>query len=186
MSGLTLFHDYTSAGSAVAVLRAQRVADEGLAVAFEGFEALGLDATLPLTLDVAAAVDDLAEAAADEGLTLRRPPNVPPTALAHVVGAVAEEAGLGASWRETCYRAYWTDGAAIGDRTALLGLATVAGLDIASVRTALDDRLFVVAVRRRTATHRRNGVGGVPAILASRTLVPGLLPTDQLRDLAQL
>jgi len=50
MAGLTLFHDYTSPGSAVAVLRLQRLADEGLAVAFEGFEAIGLDTTLPVTL----------------------------------------------------------------------------------------------------------------------------------------
>jgi hypothetical protein len=39
--GLVLFHDYTSAASAVAVARVQRLADEGLAVAFQGFEAVG-------------------------------------------------------------------------------------------------------------------------------------------------
>lgn len=184
--GFVLFHDYTSPGSAVAVLRAQRLADEGLAVSFEGFEAVGVDATVPVTLDVVAAVEDLAAVAAGEGIELRRPANLPPTALAHVVGTVAEESGRGASWRETCYRAFWTDGAAIGDRDTLLGLAARAGLDPGLVRSALSDRLRVAAVRRRTTSHRRNGVGGVPTILASRTLVPGLLPAAELRALAEL
>jgi len=186
MTGLTLFHDYTSPASAVAVARVQRLADEGLAVAFEGFEATGVDATLPVTIEVLAALDELGEAAAAEGLVLRRPPGLPPTALAHVVGTVAEEGGLGASWRDTCYRAYWARGAAIGDRAVLIELAAEAGLDTAAVATALNDRLFIASVRRRVGGHRRNGVGGVPTILASRTLVPGLLPDDELRALAAL
>jgi predicted DsbA family dithiol-disulfide isomerase len=183
---LTLFHDYTSPGSALAVERVQRLGDEGLDVAFEGFEAIGLDATLPVTVDVAAAVADLAPVAAVEGVELRRPPNLPPTVLAHVVGTVAEQAGRGASWRSTCYRAFWSDGAAIGERGVLLDLADRAGLDTGGVAAALDDRLLLAKVRRRMADHRRNGVGGVPTILASRTLVPGLLPMDELRALAQL
>jgi predicted DsbA family dithiol-disulfide isomerase len=186
MTGLVLFHDYTSPGSAVAVLRVQRLADEGLPVTFQGFEAIGLDATLPLTLDVAAAVDDLAETAVAEGITLCRPPDLPPTALAHVVGTVAEQAGRGGSWRETCYRAFWSEGAAIGDRDVLLGLAERAGLDTEAVRPALEDRLLLITLRRRMANDRRNGVGGVPTILTNRTLVPGLLSLDDLRALAAL
>ena len=89
---LTLFHDYTSPASAVAVARLQRLADDGLPVEFEGFEAVGVDVTLPITLDVVAAVDALAETAAAEGLALRRPPGLPPTGLAHLVGALTEDA----------------------------------------------------------------------------------------------
>lgn len=186
MAGLTLFHDYTSPASAVAVARVQRLADEGLAVSFEGFEAVGVDVTLPVTVEVLAALDELGDAAAAEGLVLRRPPGLPPTALAHVTGTIAEERGLGASWRDTCYRAFWGRGAAIGERDVLLELAAEAGLDTDAVATALDDRLFIASVRRRVGGHRRNGVGGVPTILASRTLVPGLLPADELRTLAAL
>ncbi len=186
MAGLVLFHDYTSPGCAVAVLRVQRLADEGLEVAFEGFEAIGVDATLPVTLDVVAAVEGLAKQAAAEGVELRRPANLPPTALAHVVGTVAEQGGRGAAWRETCYRAFWAEGAAIGERRVLVDLADRAGLDREQVATAVDDRLLLATVRQRMANHRRNGVGGVPTILASRTLVPGLLPIDELRTLAEL
>jgi 2-hydroxychromene-2-carboxylate isomerase len=185
VTGLVLFHDYTSPASAVAALRLQRLADQGVPAEFEGFEAIGLDTALPLTLDVTAAIEDLQPAAAAEGLVLRRPAALPPTTLAHVVGVVAEEAGLGASWRATCYRAYWSEGGQIGERDVLLDLAVRAGLHPEPVASALSDRSFLAAVRRRHAHHRRNGVGGVPTILASRTLVPGLLPEQELRTLAQ-
>jgi len=184
--GLTLFHDYTSPGSAVAVLRVQRLADEGLDVSFEGFEGIGVDATLPVTVEVVAAIADLAGAAAAEGLALRRPRDLPPTAAAHTVGVLAETAGLGASWRSTCYRAFWEDGAPIGDHRVLAGLADAAGLEPGAALAALAEPGRVAATRRAMANHRRNGVGGVPTILAARTLVPGLLPDEELRILATL
>ncbi len=183
---LTLFHDFTSPASAIAVRRVQRLADEGLGVVFEGFEAVGVAVALPVTLDVLAEIDRLALVAAAEGVTLTRPRSLPPTGLAHVVGDVAAAAGLAASWRSACYRAYWAQGADLADSRVLVGLAGDAGLDAAAVSAAVADRLALAAVRRRTTAHRRNGVGGVPTILASRTLVPGLLGADELRALAEL
>lgn len=183
---LTLFHDYTSPASAVAVARAQRLTDEGLAIAFEGFEAIGVDVAVPVPVAVLADLDGLAAAAAAEGVTLRRPTELPPTGRAHVLGAVAEEAGMGASWRQTCYLAYWTSGADLGDPTLLEALAAKAGLPQGAVKAALADRGRLAATRRRMAAHRREGVGGVPTILAQRTLVPGLLPEADLRMLAAL
>lgn len=183
---LTLFHDYTDPASAVAVLRLQRLADEGLAVVFEGFEAVGVDASLPPTLDILAGVADLAQAAAELGLVLRRPRVLPPTGRAHVVGQLAERRGLGASWRQACYRAVWERGADIGDRQVLWNLAGRAGLEAAGVGAALDDRALLASVRRRMGSRRRLGVGGVPVILAGGTLVPGLLGEEDLRTLAGL
>lgn len=183
---LTLFHDFTSPASAIAVQRVQRLADDGLGVAFEGFEAIGVDLSLPVTLDVLAEIERLAGAAAAEGLVLERPRSMPPTGLAHVVGDVADAAGLAASWRSTCYRAYWALGVDLADPTTLVELAGDAGLDATAVSAAVADRLVLAAVRRRMTVHRRNGVDGVPTILTSRTLVPGLLPADDLRALADL
>lgn len=199
---LTLFHDYTSPGSAVAVRRLQRLADQGLPVGFEGFDAVGLDIAVPVTGEVQGAVDELRDEAARAGITLRRPRFLPPTGRAHAVGAAAERDGLGASWREVCYRAFWSEGADVADPAVLEGLADAAGLDPDAARAVLADAAAVAEVRRRTTRHRREGVGGVPTILAqfgaagpplgggglgyAGTLVPGLLSDDDLRALAEL
>lgn len=180
---LTLFHDYTSPASAIAVARLQRLADAGLAAEFVGFEALGLDATLPPSLDVLAAIDALAEQAAAEGITLNRPASVPPTARAHAVGTIADTHDLGASWRTRCYEAFWSTGADISDTAVLVELADEAGLPASKVAAALDDGAFLASVRRAAGRHRRAGVGGVPTILAQRTLIPGLLTEAELREL---
>jgi 2-hydroxychromene-2-carboxylate isomerase len=183
---ITLFHDYTSPASAVAVARLQRLADEGLTVELVGFDAHGVDLALPVTLDVKAALLDLAAAAEAEGIVLREPSALPPTAAAHVVEEVAEACGLGASWRQVCYRAFWRDGVDLGAPEQLVRLATVAGLRSEEVRAAITDRTRIAAVRRRSAARRADGVGGVPTILAQRTLVPGLLDEADLRALAVL
>lgn len=180
---LTLFHDYTSPASAIAVARLQRLADEGLPVEFVGFDATGLDAALPPSLDVLAAIEDLAAEAATEGVELRRPRFVPPTARAHAVGTLAEAAELGASWRARCYRGFWVDGADIGDNDVLVALADQAGLPAEKVQGALADGALLASVRRAAGRHRRNGIGGVPTILAQRTLIPGLLAEAHLREL---
>jgi 2-hydroxychromene-2-carboxylate isomerase len=183
---ITLFHDYTSPASAIAVARCQRLADEGLAVELSGLDAVGVDVELPVTVDVQVAVSELAAVADAEGITLRAPTSIPPTAAAHVVEELAEAAGLGASWRQVCYRAFWRDGEDLGRPEVLVRLATTAGLPTDEVRAAVADRAKIAAVRRRSAARRRDGVGGVPTILTQRTLVPGLLDEGDLRALAAL
>lgn len=182
---ITLFHDFTSAASAVAVARAQRLASGGMDIEFVGFDAIGVDMHVPVTLDVLAELDALAQAAAHEGLILRRPRLLPPTGLAHVVerGLPADEAQL---WRSACYTAFWRDERDIGDPAVLAALGATLRLSGDLLGELLADRLALAAVRRSTADRRRDGVGGVPTILAHRTLVPGLLSEEDLRALARL
>jgi predicted DsbA family dithiol-disulfide isomerase len=183
---LTLFHDYTSPASAVAVARLQRLADEGLPVEMVGLDAIGVDLALPVTLDVKAAVVDLAAPAQVEGIVLAEPALLPPTVAAHVVEAEAERAGLGASWRQVCYRALWEHGADLADERVLVVLGIQAGMERSVVEAALADRPRRSAFRRHSAARRADGVGGVPTLLAQRTLVPGLLAVSDLRALAAL
>lgn len=182
---LTLFHDYTSPASAVAVARVRRLSrDAAFPVEVIGFEAIGVEIALPVTEDVDAALKEVAAPAAAEGLTLTRPPRIPPTALAHVVEDIAREHGLDPTWRSAAYEAFWAGGADLSDHATLLGLAADVGLDTEAVSTALTDRVALAAVRRRAAELRGQGVGGVPTLLAHQTLVPGLLSDDDLRALA--
>ena len=178
---LTLFHDFTSPASAVSVARLQRLAAEGIDVTFHGFEAIGIDLTVPVTSDVVAELGAVERDAAAEGLTLVPPAALPPTGLAHVVTGVAEADNRGAAWRTAVYRAFWREGADLADREVLVRIAAGAGVDIERARAALDDRTALAAVRRRTAELRGEGVGGVPTLLAHRTLIPGLLPESDLR-----
>lgn len=185
---LTLFHDFTSPASAVAVRRAQRLVSDGLAVEFEGFDAIGIEMILPVTIDVVDEIDRLRDVAAAEDVVLRRPPGLPPTALAHALVNAVADTGSGAAMplRDTIYTAFWRDGRDISDRAVLMTVAFQAGVDPAIAERALDATGATVAVRRRTAAHRREGVGGVPTILAQRTLVPGLMDEDDMRALAAL
>lgn len=183
---IILYHDYTSPSSAVAVFRAQRLADEGLPITFQGLEAIGVDMTMPVTLDVLEELPKLQAQANELGLTLARPPALPPTASAHVLGRWAEQSGLGASWRETCYRAFWEHGLDIGKQSVLTDVARAAGLDASEAGAVLNDRDRFRELRMATAATRSEGVGGVPTIKAHQTLVPGLLAEQDLRALAEL
>jgi predicted DsbA family dithiol-disulfide isomerase len=181
-----LYHDYTSPESAVAVMRMHRLMRDGIQAQIRGTEVLGVDVALPVTVDMLAALDAVTNEAAAEGITLRRPPALPPTGLAHVVEDVAREHGLGMDWREQCYRAFWSDGTDISNTAELRRLAEGTGLPPTDVDRALQDRVALLSVRRRSAGDRHNGIGGVPTILYDRTLVPGLLPEADLRTLATL
>ena len=183
---LILHHDPPSPASAVAVLRLQRLADEGLPVAFEGIDVLGIDAPIPVTLDVLAELEQWREPAAALGLELRRPSRRPPTARAHLVAITAEAAGLGAAWRLAVYRAYWEDDADIGDPVVLADLAASAGLERGAVTELLDDRPRLVRLRQRMQVRRSEGIGGVPVLEFDGTYVPATLPEDDLRRLAEL
>jgi predicted DsbA family dithiol-disulfide isomerase len=183
---LTLFHDYTSPASAVAVMRLHRLMREGLPARVRGTEVLALEATLPVTVDLLAELDAVAGEAKAEDIDLRRPTVVPPTGLAHVVEDVARRHALDMTWRERCYRAYWRDGIDIGNGGHLRRLAADAGLPATEIDLALEDRVALLAVHRRSAGDRRNGIGGVPTIDYDRSLIPGLLPEADLRALAAL
>ena len=205
---ITLFHDVTSPASAVAVARADRLARDGVAIECVGFEAIGVDVDLPVTIDVLAELDVVADAAAAEGVVLHAPTRLPPTGLVHVVSARleavgaeagdegpsatalagdhADPSGAAVAWRGATYAAFWRDGADVGDPGALTALAGDAGLDADAAAALLADRLALAALRRATTERRRDGVGGVPTLLAQRTLVPGLLDDDTLRSLAAL
>jgi 2-hydroxychromene-2-carboxylate isomerase len=181
---LTLTHDTTSPASAVAVARFDALAEQGLPVRFRGVDVLGLDATLPVTLDVLAELDRVASRAAALGLVLRRPTRRPSTALVHLVADLADAVGLGRAWRTATYAAYWQQDADLASPDVVGGLATAVGLDEELVAVALADTPALAEVRRRTQTARGEGIGGVPVLAAHGTLLSPELGDDDLWALA--
>jgi 2-hydroxychromene-2-carboxylate isomerase len=181
---LTLHFDYTSPRAAVALLRLQRLADAGTDVRFVGLDVLGLEVAIPPTLDLLADLERWTEPARELGLSMRRPALQPPTFAAHLVGELADDAGLGASWRDACLTGYWEQGTDLSSEGALVELAAPAGLDPAAIVDRLADRRARTTLRNRMATARRSGVGGVPVLEVDGALVPAELSDADLRQLA--
>ena len=170
----------------MAVLRLQRLADEGLPVAVEGIDVLGIDAAVPVTLDVLAELEAWRDVAADLGLELRRPSRRPATARVHLVAILAESVGLGAAWRLATYRAYWQEDADLGDPAVLTELAVGAGLGRGEVTELLADHGRLARLRQRMQLRRSEGIGGVPVLEFDGTYVPATMPDEDLRRLAEL
>lgn len=181
---LTCHFDYPSPAAAVAVLRVQAVADAGGQVRFSGLDVLGIDASLPPTLDLLEGLERHRDRAAELGLTLRRPSRRPPTIAAHLVGEHADDAGRGAAWRTAALRAYWQDDADLGDTPTLVELAVAIGLDGLRVAALVGDRAARTRLRQRAIQLRSKGVGGVPVLEVDGTLVSAEVSDDDLRQLA--
>jgi 2-hydroxychromene-2-carboxylate isomerase len=189
---LILYFDYPSPRAVLALLEleaalvGERAAGRDPDVVVVGIDPLGLDAALPVTLDQRAELERWSDRLAGAGLAARLPRLRPPTVRAHLVGGLAEGAGLGRDWRTACIEAHWRAGADLGDRGVLLELAGDVGLDVAAVAAAIDDPLAVIAERRRTAALGRRGVGGVPVLELDGTFIGVDLDPEGLRDLLRL
>jgi len=183
---LTLHHDFTSPRSALAVLRLQRIADLGHPVAFRGIDVLGLAVALPVTLDQLAELKEVSAPAGELGLAMQRPSLRPPTLDAHLIGGLAEDAGLGAAWRMACLAAYWTEGVDISLPAALIAIAADVGLDTSMVGRRLDDSAARNELRAGMLALRALGIGGVPVLEVDGTLLAADVDDATLLELARV
>lgn len=129
--------------------------------------------------------DRMTEHAAGEGLTLdfsatRRANTVDAHRLLHL----AAEHGVQDAVKERFLRAYFTDGAAIGDHATLATLAVDAGLDEADVEEVLASDRYLEAVRDDQLRARRYGISGVPFFVVDEKYgVSGAQPSDVFTEL---
>ncbi len=112
----------------------------------------------------------LAEAAVADGLPLfdvRELTTRPSTFAAHRLLAAALEEGAEAqqALAEGLLTAYWADGADIGDRAVLEGLAGAAGMPAERVAAALDDEATAAAVRAEERRAAELGIRAVPTFV---------------------
>jgi predicted DsbA family dithiol-disulfide isomerase len=100
---------------------------------------------------------------------------------AHRLLHLAAAHGLQDEAKERLMRAYFTEGVAIGDREALVALATDIGLDPEEARAALDGDAYADAVREDEALAQRFGIQGVPFFVIDRRFgVSGAQPAELL------
>ena len=97
---------------------------------------------------------------------------------AHRLIHLATANGLQDEAMERVMRAYFTEGVAIGDRAALVELATEIGLD---AKETLDSDAYADAVREDEHLAQRIGIQGVPFFVLDRRYgVSGAQPADVL------
>lgn len=85
---------------------------------------------------------------------------------AHQVLHFARERGKQPELVKRLFQANFHDGIRVGDRKALVALATEVGLPAPEVESALDERRFAPAVRADQAEARALGATGVPFFVA--------------------
>lgn len=98
---------------------------------------------------------------------------------AHRLLHLALESGRQDQLKERLLAAYFTEGAAVGDRRVLLGLAVEAGLDEQAAREVLQGDAFGSAVRDDEREAARLGITGVPFFVIDRTYgISGAQPSE--------
>jgi len=134
-------------------------------------------------LQAQAMIDRMVETAAKDGLDFRfdraRSGN---TFDAHRLLHLAHERGLQDALKERLFRAYLTEGQAIGEHDVLAQLAREVGLDDAEVREVLDGDRWACEVRADEALARELEISGVPFfVLGGQLGVSGAQPVEVLR-----
>ena len=129
-----------------------------------------------------AAIGNVTAAAAGEGLDFHLDVSLRSNTFdAHRVIHLAATRGLQDAVKERLMRAYFTEGEPVGDRDALVRLATDAGLEAAEVEQVLDTDEHADAVRADEADARALGITVVPFFVVDRRYgVSGAQPADQL------
>jgi predicted DsbA family dithiol-disulfide isomerase len=132
-------------------------------------------------------IDNMTKVAAADGLDMRfdkaRAGN---TFDAHRLLHLAAEHGAQGAMKERLFRAYMTEGEAIGDRAVLARLAAEVGLDEAAVRAMLEGDRFTAEVRADERNARDIGITGVPFFaVAERYGVSGAQTPEVLLEVLE-
>jgi predicted DsbA family dithiol-disulfide isomerase len=113
------------------------------------------------------------------GFSYAPPPQIPRSRQALELTEVARDEGLHEPVHDRLMRAYWSEGADIGDEEILLGLAAEAGLERGAAAAALRDGSYSARVDASTAEAQRHGIRAIPAfVLGGRLLLLGAQPHE--------
>jgi predicted DsbA family dithiol-disulfide isomerase len=100
---------------------------------------------------------------------------------AHRVLHLAAERGVQGAVKERFFRAYMSEREPIGDREALVRLASEAGLDAEEVRSTLASGRFAAEVREEEEVAQRLGIRGVPFFVLGGSIgVSGAQPAEAM------
>lgn len=87
---------------------------------------------------------------------------------AHRFSHLAKKHGLGDAAEEALFKAYFTDGENIDDKTTLIELGTAIGLNTDEIQTTLESDAYAEDVKRDIAEAQYLGIRGVPFFVMNR------------------
>jgi predicted DsbA family dithiol-disulfide isomerase len=131
-------------------------------------------------VDVPKMVADLKRRAEDLGLPYGRRERTFNSRLAQELGKYAESLGLGDSYHDAVFRAYFADGQNIADLSTLLELGTSVGMSEAPMRHVLETRAFKDAVDSDWRRSRVLGINAVPTFMINHQVLVGAQPYKNL------
>lgn len=125
--------------------------------------------------------------AASDGLEMRFDRAISANTFdAHRLLRIAAQSGKERELEMALYRAYFTDGLDISDRSVLADRAASVGMDRDEVLTYLSGNGGVDDVRQELEAAMRRGIRGVPAfVFEDQFLVPGAVDTDTFRRILE-
>jgi predicted DsbA family dithiol-disulfide isomerase len=120
--------------------------------------------------------------AAEAGLEMRPPTVLANSSLALQAQEFAIEHQCGDAFEERVYRAYFWEGANIGDRGALLELAQDVGLDTTELGEALAADRYAMRLKNTALVANQNGISGVPTFVIGGYPIVGAQSQDVMRQ----
>jgi predicted DsbA family dithiol-disulfide isomerase len=124
----------------------------------------------------------LAAQAEAEGLVMRRAALTPYSRPAQAVTEYAKQYGIDGRFHRLAYRAFWEDGANLGDLGVLARLAGEAGLDWSDIQPRLEAGEYDRTMQDQSDEGMRLGITGVPGfVVDDRFWFTGAQPIEMFR-----
>ncbi len=131
-----------------------------------------------------AAWDRITAMAESVGLAMKPPSVLTNSRRALAAAEFARDSGADhEAFEERVYRAYFTEGANIGDRDVVIRLADEAGLDSAQVADAIDSAKYELRLKNNALTANQRGVSGVPTFFIGDYPLVGAQSPDVMRSI---
>lgn len=116
------------------------------------------------------------------GLKMKAPKVLSNSRLALEAAEFACAAGCGEAFEDGVYRAYFCEGANIGQRDVVTALGTEAGVDRAALDAALASGKYTMKLKNTALVAQHRGVGGVPTFFIGQFPLVGAQSEDVMRQ----
>ena len=123
--------------------------------------------------------------ATEAGIEMRPPSVLANSSLALQAQEFAIEHQRGDAFEERVFRAYFHDGANIGDLGAVRELAADAGLDAGQLDEALAENRYAMRLKNTALVANQHGISGVPTFIIGGYPMVGAQSIDAMRQMLQ-